>query len=662
MSIKTMSKFLAVLFAAAVICSFVGTRTAEASVSSAPGEPGTAAEVPQNGIPLVIIHIDESEEAIAGANENDPNHEYGTVEEMNESERHTVRCIGDLQVIVPEGFEAEYGSIEVPSGPVELKYIRGRGNMSWGMSNKKSYKVEFPDAQDFFGMGANTDWALMSNSMDISFLKNRITYWLGDQTGLDFQIQQVPVDVVMIGSESGRKYLGSYTLCETVRIDKDRVSIPKLKKNTENEDPGEDPNITGGYLLSYYSIFQDSDKPLNTVFTTDSGFEWMSRSPEFEDGELTEGQSRQRSYIQSFMQELEDLIVKSETIDEETHQQIAEMMDMNSAADYWWIQTFSYNPDAFNTSSTYMYKTPDTASERGKLYWGPLWDFDGAYYFGNETELGTRTGINNTPDIWFDQLRDKDPMFVELLRERWQDPENGINVKLMGITSEGGLLDQYRDEIRASWEANDQEWFADLDPMYATDFDEQIELIRKWIDARREWVNDNLDALDQVFFPVTYMVDGQEYTSDIVRGNTNILVKDMPEAPEKEGYVFVDWLEEGSGDPILGYFVNTDTVFVAEYADRDQVTEPEEILFDQNEDQVSLDTGFYWIEYQVIPEDAMTGMIKWTSSDTDIAIADTEFVELKETGDVTITATLWNGVSDSITLHVTEPEAGMTDE
>ena len=158
------------------------------------------------------------------------------------------------------------------------------------------------------------------------------------------------------------------------------------------------------------------------------------------------------------------------------------------------------------------------------------------------------------------------------------------------------------------------------------------------------------------------MVDGEVYTSDIVRGSTNILINDMPEAPEKEGYVFIGWQEEESGEPILGYFINADTVFVAEYEDRDQVTEPKEILFEMNEDQESLDAGFYWIQYQIIPEDALTGIIKWTSSDTDVAVADTEFVELVGTGDVTITATLWNGVSDSITLHITEPEAAMTDE
>ena len=611
-------------------------------------------EVPQNGIPLVIIRIDESEEAIALASENDPKHEYGSIGQMNESGLHTVRCIGDLQIIVPEGFEGEYGSIEVPADPVEMKYIRGRGNMSWGMSSKKSYKVEFYDYQDFFGMGAGTDWALMANSMDSSYLRNRITYWLGDQIGLAFSPQQIPVDVVMIGSGCGRCYLGSYTLCETVSIDKGRVSIPKLKKNVESEDPNETPNITGGYLLSYYSETQDSDKPKNTVFTTDSGLEWMSRTPEFDDGELTPGQSVQRTYIEEFIQELDDLIVKSETIDEKTHQQIAEKMDMESAADYWWIQTFSANPDAFCTSSTYMYKTPDTDSEKGKLYWGPLWDFDGGWETGNETELGAVTGINNAEDIWFDQLRDKDPLFVELLKERWQDPENGMNVKLMEITREGGLLDRYSDEIRTSWETDNTELFGDVPPEYATSFDEELEMIRKWIDARREWVDSNLDALDQVFFHITYLADGEEYAAWTARGHRSIVNKDMPEGPEKEGYVFAGWKEKESGENIRGYIINTDTVFVAEYVDRNGITEPEAIRFQTEEDSVSLEDGFYWIRYEITPEDAFTGEVKWTSSDPGIIDPTSEFLELKGTGDVTVTATLWNGVSASLTLHVTE--------
>ena len=632
-----------------------------ASGESSP-DPAASQDIPQNGIPLLILRIDESEDTIAKASENDPKHEYGTIEQMHESALHTVRCVGDLQLLVPDGYEGEYGSSSVPSGPVELKYIRGRGNMSWGMSEKKSYKIEFDDAQDFFGMGASTDWALMSNSQDSSFLRNRITYWLGEQIGLDFSVQQIPVDVVMTGSISGRHYLGSYTLCETVKIDEGRVNIPKLKKNVKSEDPNETPNITGGYLLSCYSEMQDSDKPENTVFAADSGLKWMSRTPEYDDGELTAGQNMQRKYISNFMKKLDDLIVQSETIDEATHLQIAEMMDMKSAADYWWIQTFTYNTDAFSTSSTYMYKTPDTASGKGKLYWGPLWDFDGGYEVGNDTELGAATGLNNAKDIWFDQLRDKDPLFVELLRERWQDPEDGMNVKLTEITREGGLLDQYSSEIRASWEANELEWFADLDPEYLYSMDECVEVIRKWIDARREWTDHHLDSLNQVYFRITYMADGQEVASGTARGRESIIAKYIPDAPEKEGYVFTGWQEKESGESILGFMIDTDTVFVAAYLDRNEIVEPEAIRFSVSEDQISLDRELYWLRYEVFPEGAMTGKISWASSDPDVVLADSEFLELKGTGDATVTATLWNGVSAAFNLRVTEPETTVSDE
>ncbi len=46
-----------------------------------------------------------------------------------------------------------------------------------------------------------------------SLIKNRITYWLGDQLGMRYTPQTVPVEVVMEGANS-REYLGTYCLSE----------------------------------------------------------------------------------------------------------------------------------------------------------------------------------------------------------------------------------------------------------------------------------------------------------------------------------------------------------------------------------------------------------------------------------------------------------------
>ncbi len=37
-------------------------------------------------------------------------------------------------------------------------------------------------------------------------------------------------------------------------------------------------------------------------------------------------------------------------------------MDLQAAADYWWVQVFSDSYDAYRTSSTYLYK-----ARNGKL-------------------------------------------------------------------------------------------------------------------------------------------------------------------------------------------------------------------------------------------------------------------------------------------------------
>lgn len=623
--------------------------------TGAAGE-GTAEEKPEHGIPLVIIRIDESGEAIAKAAQGDPAHEYGTVDEMNGSMEHSVWCVGEIQIIVPDGFAGEYGSAEVPAEPVALRYIRGRGHMSWGMSDKKSYKIKLQDKQAFFGMGKSNDWALMANSMDSSLLRNRITYKLGELTGLAWSPRQIPVDVVMIGSVSGRRELGSYTLCETVRVEKGRVALPKLKEDTVSEKPADDPNITGGYLLSIYSKTQDGVRPESAMIRTKAGTEWQIEEPEYESDDLTEGQRKQSDYIRSFVQETEDLIMSPGEISPETHEAIDARMDLESAAVYWWVQTFSGNSDAYTNSSTYMYKTPDTESGKGKLYWGPLWDFDLGYTDDGESLTTMKTGLNNASLIWLDELRDRDPLFIELLKECWQDPENGIDAALAEITREGGVLDRYRDEIRASWAADYLLWGwaeeEDADP--GAGLDEELEFIRARIDGRRAWINDHLDELDQVYFNITYMAGDEVYATGRVHGDRNIV--NPPEAPEREGYLFAGWKEQESGESLVGLMIRKDLTFTAEYLDKNEITAPEAVFLANTEEWADLTDGSAWYLMTVLPEDAVTGTAVWDSSDPDVAMTDGNRIILTGTGDTTLMVTLWNGTAASCLLHVYNPE------
>ena len=121
---------------------------------------------PSNGIPKVIIHIDE-----------DAGGEYKTIKEMNESENHSVKCTGTVEIKTPDGYKSEYGDYKLPDEPLKLDFIRGRGNTTWN-AVKKPYKLKFQKKADLFGMGESKNYELIANAFDPTLLKNRITYWL----------------------------------------------------------------------------------------------------------------------------------------------------------------------------------------------------------------------------------------------------------------------------------------------------------------------------------------------------------------------------------------------------------------------------------------------------------------------------------------------------
>ena len=73
-----------------------------------------------------------------------------------------------------------------------------------------------------------------------------------------------------------------------------------------------------------------------------------------------------------------------------------EYMDIDAAIDYYWVQEISSNGDAYNSSSTYLYK-----ERNGKLFWGPLWDFDYVAWGNVDTRT---TGFDKTNATWFEKL------------------------------------------------------------------------------------------------------------------------------------------------------------------------------------------------------------------------------------------------------------------
>lgn len=602
----------------------------------------------ENGIPLVIIRVDESDEAITAAHKKDNEHTYGTINDMNESLDHSTRCVGTVEIIIPEGYESEYGSSEIPFGEQDLSYIRGRGNLTWNMP-KKPYKIKFNNKQSILGMGANKEWGLLANILDYTLTHNAVAMWLGNQMDMPYTIKMIPVEVYMEGTYTEREYLGSYYLTELVDIGKSRVNITEL-------DPEQTEDITGGYLLSLYYEPQDSDEPRSTVFTTENGeITFINQNPYFESEDLEAGQEAQREYIRDYINQIDDLIMNNEVIDENIHNQIDSLMDLKSTADYWLIQEFVVNFDAYKTGSNYLYKTKDKDGKQGKLYWGPLWDFDLMYYLA-----GSRSteGFNRSmPFAWLDKLRTSDETFVQLLKDEWTNKLDGIIEELV---KPGGQLDQYKERQRDAWDDDCELWHEDE----GLDYDEVFEEFRSLLVERRKWFNENLDDIGKVYYTVSFVDNGKVVKEMKVRGNSTIYKVDVK--AEKKGYIFNGWVNSETKEDILSDLILGDYVYEPAFISVNEIGNDAVMYFANYEVWANLEEGeydnntrtFYPSEYY----DTLEKSVKWTSSNENVATVDVNgVVHLLAVGETKIKGTLYNGTSKTYLLHVYSDEQEFND-
>ena len=570
-------------------------------------------EFAENSVPVLYFDIDESQ---------------GTIDDMNESPDHSARCYGSVDIQVPDGYISEYtGQTETDYKDLKLEYIRGRGNSTWG-ADKKPYKFKLDKGADLFGMGKNKHWVLVANRYDNSNMRNKVTYWLGAEIGMEFTPQCIPVEVVM-----GGRYYGTYLLAEQVRIGTGRVEIDEL-----DETDYDAPAITGGYLASTQPYPKEADE---NKFNTQRGVEFLSVSPDFSEG----GNESQWNYLTSYFQTVEDAVFGKGYKDEQGYS-YTDYMDLNALVDYWWIQEFSANGDAFITGSTYLYK-----KREGKLFWGPLWDFDfvawGDLEYLNEdiTEYMVY-GFNNTTMLWIDALK-RDTQFINRVKERWPEINEAIN----NIVKEGGLLDSYYEEMKQSASYNYELWGA-----YRSeeDYKGEVEQLRGWINARLKWVNDNFEKLDNLKAIITYIVDGEEY--DVKYVSIGETLRDIPEVPAKEGYYVAGWYDEND-NPVNNYTgVDCDMNVYAKYVKESDAKKIEEVYFVSDDIYRCIDTVTYYPIYSYFPEDALNLKITWSSSDESIATVGSEdgVIALNSVGDTVISAINPSGESYSFNLHVTD--------
>ena len=326
-----------------------------------------------------------------------------------------------------------YESIGSPQSPLGMQ-IKGRGNASWTMHEKKAFRLKLIEKQSILGMPANRHWVLMSNpDYWIGQYNDALSFEIGRRMGMAWNPRQVPVEVVLNG-----QYIGLYFLTEKIRVDKERVNV--IKQNDNETDPN---SITGGWLLEIDNYYE----PDHIEFIEGNGWVfWASlHSPEVLSG-------IQRTYITDFLIRADSAIYTSDKTSTEWEKYI----DIDSLAVFYIISEIMDNPEAFH-GSCYFHKH---RGDETKLIFGPLWDagssfsrYSSSYQFDNFIYENQPDGLHLR---WIAEIV-KFPNFQQCVRKHWKHFYNDIYPHI------DQFLDEFGTSIEVAGNFNHIRW-----PQYET--------------------------------------------------------------------------------------------------------------------------------------------------------------------------------------------------
>lgn len=393
-------------------------------------------------------------------------------------------------------------------GEIEIK---GRGNSTWD-AEKKPYKLKLESKSDLLGMGKNKHWVLLSNPYDRSLSRNKLTYDLASDMGLDSAKSQW-VDVVLNG-----EVVGNYLLCEHVRIGSTRVNITdwdeiaedtakaiyKANKKSMSKDERDElaelmeadmnwvteekieykgktykisdyynlPSYNGGYLLECFGTEQP-------CFTSEGGNSVCISKPEgIGKGMLEEIQGYYSAFERAAKSKDFCTVYKGKRV------RYSDLADVESFAKGILLNEIFQNQD-FLHRSTYMYKDVD-----GKLIFGPVWDFDmtsdnSSYVYSHNSWICFSRG-------YFANMV-KDPVFLKAVYDAYREYRY---TAIADLLKPDGDFDKAIETIRESAINDDMLWKKTIG------FETDIENFRLWLTRRLSWIDSQMTSFETFYASV----------------------------------------------------------------------------------------------------------------------------------------------------------------
>ena len=343
--------------------------------------------------------------------------------------------------------------------------VRGRGNSTWEYFEKKSYRLKFDKRLDLMDMGAAKDYVLNACAMDMTFMQNYAALKLAAAIGADYTPECHFVQLYVNGA-----YEGLYLLSERIEEDRERVDIGD----------GASGNADVGYLVEFGGNVDTKGKPTFRVrpveiqgelYAWRDNFFAVVKSP---DEEVCS--NAQLAYISDYVNRVNEAILRGD------YATFASLCDVESFVNYALVNQLFLNNDM--DFSYYMYK-----KEGGKLYLGPVWDFDQAC--GNSEKVGTRyDGWRvNEHNSWVSSLMYM-PEFLALFRAKWIECYPLISAMPADITAKAQHMEKAIARNDARWNAiGNPYWRMTEEAATFTTYAQFLSRLTKWFENRISWID-----------------------------------------------------------------------------------------------------------------------------------------------------------------------------
>lgn len=356
--------------------------------------------------------------------------------------------------------------------------IRGHSSR---INPKKQFSLKFVDETggekdvSILNMSTDHEWVLHGISADTSLIRSYVAYQASGEI-MAFAPDTRFVEVYIIDDQTSEvndvSYRGVYMLMEKITRSSERVAITKAdERYTDTSFIIERNKIKDGEHV----VDRSWNNVLDQMVIAEGIIKKKSALSYVYPGK-TRITDNQKEIIDNYIHDFESTLHSQNFTDKKDGYR--KYIDLKSFVDYAIINDFFYNIDG-GEDNTYFYRDIG-----GRLYAGPVWDFDLILGLPEDSSNSSAEGFKMVNTTWFDQLF-KDPFFVDTYIKRYQFLRKNI-------LSEDYLYDLIDDAVEELGDAvarNNAKW--NVATSQAEDYKDQIQQIKDYIAKRANWMDQN---------------------------------------------------------------------------------------------------------------------------------------------------------------------------